>query len=58
MAEAKTVGELLEQAQQLDSDIVVKLRHPSYGENYSSRESLLAARETLAETINELIKAL
>ena len=59
MAEAKSVGELLEQAQELDSDIIARLRLVKK-EGYTEplNDHLLIAREKLAEAINELIKAL
>jgi len=64
MAEVKSVGELLEQAQELDSDIIARLRlvKDGYAEQLrillNRKDHLLVAREKLAEAINELIKAL
>ena len=64
MAEAKSVGELLEQAQELDSDIIARLRlvKDGYAEQLrillNRKDYLLVAREKLAEAINELIRAL
>lgn len=60
MAEAKSVGELLEQARELDSGIIARLRlmKEAYAEPSNRKDYLLVAREKLAEAINELIRAL
>ena len=58
MAEAKSVGELLEQARELDSGIIARLRLMKEAYAEPSNDHLLIAREKLAEAINKLIKAL
>lgn len=58
MAEVKSVGELIDQARQLDSDIVTAVRHLQGHLGFVTRDHLLQARERLADAVNELLKAL
>ena len=58
MSEAKSVGQLIDQARQLDSDIIERITEVQYGSyQFDTKERLLTAREKLTGVINELLKA-